>query len=73
MAFEDLSYQTRKVLGLYEVFSAEDLDGMEVDQLKRMRTMGRRSLEEIKSMMADSGYEIREGRFVRSGKEGDQE
>lgn len=64
MAFEDLSYQTRKVLALYEIYSAEDLDGMEVDQLKRMRTMGRRSLEEIKSMMADSGYEIREGRFI---------
>ena len=73
MAFEDLSYQTRKVLALYEIYSAEDLAGKSVRELSKMRTMGRRSLEEIKALMAANGYEIRDGVFVKTEKEGDKE
>jgi DNA-directed RNA polymerase alpha subunit len=69
MQFDEMTFRSKNTLRMNGVLSAEDLEGKTVEDLKRFRAMGLKALEETKTMMLSSGYEIRDGRFVRKERE----
>ena len=69
MRFDEMTFRSKNTLRMNGVLSAEDLEGKTVEDLKRFRAMGLKALEETKTMMLSSGYEIRDGRFVRKERE----
>lgn len=55
---KDLTTRIANILARAEIYDLAELDGMREDELKRMRGVGKKVVEIIKSAMAERGYAL---------------
>jgi len=60
-----MSVMTRNCLLRAGIIKTEDIAAMTIPELVKVRSLGRKSLEEVLTFMQGQGYRIEDDRFVK--------